>query len=90
MIGKDRKKTLHESRAQSERFLKLLDSYDALSQKDARMYEQYRENPDNFSTASITDAAARRETKIARFREEKALKTQIEVGSLSPKLRSPS
>lgn len=43
------------------------------------MYEQYRDNPNDFSTASLTDAVARRQTKINRFREEKTLKAKLEV-----------
>lgn len=70
---------LHSSREHYEKFLKLLDSYDILSREDARLYERYREKPDSFSTASVTDAAARRQTKINRFKEEKALKQKLEV-----------
>jgi len=50
-----------------------------LSKEEARLYERYKEIPDSFSTASITDAAARRQTKIERFKEEKALKEKLEV-----------
>jgi len=58
--------------------LKLLDSYDLLSREDLKTYEQCLENPNSFSTTSTTDAA-RRQTKIARFKGEKALKSKIEV-----------
>ncbi len=77
--GTDRKAVLLRSRIESERHLKLLDSYDLLSREDSKTYEQYLDNPNSFSTASTTDAAARRQTKIARFKEEKALKYRIEV-----------
>jgi hypothetical protein len=60
-------------------FLKLLDSYDVLSKADAKLYERFRDNPQSFSTASTSDAAARRQTKIARFREEKELRRKLEV-----------
>jgi len=82
VIGDDRKATLLSSRSGFERYLKLLDSYDLLSVEESRMYERYRERPNTFSTASVTDAAARRETKIARFREEKNLKAKMEVRNL--------
>jgi len=62
-----------------ERYLKQLDNYDILSKEEARLYERYKERPDNFSTASISDAASRRQTKIDRFKEEKALKEKLEV-----------
>jgi len=75
----DRKANLDRARLQYEKFLKLLDSYDILSKADVRLFEQYTENRNRFSTASTTDAAARRETKISRFRTEKELKQQLEV-----------
>lgn len=62
-----------------EKFLKLLDQYDVLSKSDARLFETYIEDRKNFSTASSKDAAARREAKISRFREEKELKRKLEV-----------
>jgi hypothetical protein len=62
-----------------ERFLKLLDSYDMLGKSDAKLFEAYLEDRTNFSTASTRDAAARREAKVARFREEKELKKKLEV-----------
>ncbi|KAF2143651.1 uncharacterized protein K452DRAFT_267914 [Aplosporella prunicola CBS 121167] len=76
--GGDRKANLLGARRSYDNFLKLLDSYDMLSKSDAKLYERYLEAPNSFSTASTTDAAARRETKIARFREEKAMKAKLE------------
>lgn len=78
-LDKDRRATLLKARTEAGEFLKLLDNYDALSPSDARLYERYRETPDSFSTASVTDAAARRHAKIARFKEEKSLKQKLEV-----------
>lgn len=83
ITGSDRKATLLRARQSYERFFKLLDSYDVLSKSDAKLYEKYQEAPNSFSTASTTDPAARRETKIARFRTEKDLKAKLEVRSLS-------
>ncbi|GAB7356649.1 hypothetical protein MBLNU459_g7367t1 [Dothideomycetes sp. NU459] len=82
--GGDRKSALERGQASYERFLRLLDSYDMLSPGDARLLEQYREAPITFSTASTTDPAARRETKIRRFREEKDLKQKLDYLQRNP------
>jgi len=74
-----RKENLLRSRIHYEKFLKLLDSYDLLHKGNAKLLEAYTEDKDNFSTASTQDAAARRETKVKRFREEKELKQKLEV-----------
>jgi len=50
-----------------------------LSKGDAKLLESYNEDKQNFSTVSTKDAAARRDVKIARFREEKGLKQKLEV-----------
>lgn len=75
----ERRRNLQYARGSLEKFLKILDSYDALSRDDFKMYEGYLENPDSFAAASTTDAAQRRNMKIARFKEEKALKSKLEV-----------
>ena len=74
-----RKENLLRARGHYEQFLKLLDSYDILGRADAKLLEAYTEDKNNFSTASTRDAAARRDAKIARFREEKELKRKLEV-----------
>jgi immunoglobulin-binding protein 1 len=74
-----RKESLVRAQVFYERFLKLLDSYDLLSRPDAKLYESYTEDKQNFSTVSTKDAAARRDIKIARFKEEKELKRKLEV-----------
>ncbi|KAI9723932.1 MAG: hypothetical protein M1812_000650 [Candelaria pacifica] len=74
----DRRDVLLRAREQFERFLNLLDTYGILSKGDKKLYEQYLDAPNSFSTISTTDAALRRESKIARFREEKGLKRKIE------------
>ena len=74
---------MHKARTSYETHLKLLDSYDILSQDDFRTYERYLENPNAFSTVSTTDAAQRRQSKINKFKEAKALKAKIEVLSSS-------
>ncbi|KAF2258511.1 type 2A phosphatase-associated protein 42 [Lojkania enalia] len=81
-----RKANLLRARGYYERFLKLLDSYDVLGKSDAKLWDQYLENRDSFSTAAARDAAGRREAKIARFREEKELKRKLEYIRQNPKL----
>ena len=76
--SRDRKSNLQRAQKSYGRYLKQLDSYDMLSKIDAALLEQYQESPDTFSTASSADATARRETKIRRFKEEKALKQKLE------------
>lgn len=80
----DRKLALNHAQASYERFLALLDTYDILSSGDARLLEQYRDAPSSFSTAATADAAARRDTKIRRFREEKELKQKLEYLQRNP------
>ncbi|CAI6332557.1 unnamed protein product [Periconia digitata] len=81
-----RKTNLLEARNYYERFMKLLDSYDMLSSSDGKLWEAYTDDKDHFSTANTKDAAARREVKIARFREEKELKQKLEYLRANPKL----
>lgn len=81
-----RKQNLLRARTYYEKFLKLLDSYDLLNKADAKLFEAYMEDKDNFSTANTRDPAARREAKISRFREEKELKRKIEYLQHNPKL----
>lgn len=62
-----------------ERFLALLDTYLMLSTSDRKLYERYIENRDEFSLIASNDPGARRDTKIARFKQEKELKLKLEV-----------
>jgi immunoglobulin-binding protein 1 len=73
-----RKRNLLKAQEFYERFLKLLDSYDVLAKSDEKLLETYLEDRNGFSTAP-KDAAARRDAKIARFRQEKELKQKLEV-----------
>jgi immunoglobulin-binding protein 1 len=81
-----RKSNLLRARDHYDRFLKLLDSYDMLSTSDARLLEAYTEDKANFSTVSTRDVAARRDVKIARFRQEKELKRKLEYLQQNPQL----
>ena len=76
----DRREVLKTARLKYEACLDLLDLYDILSPDDKKLYEQYLDNPDLFTTASTTDSAARRAAKIARYKHEKKLKQKLEVG----------
>ncbi|KAI9862091.1 MAG: hypothetical protein M1813_004866 [Trichoglossum hirsutum] len=80
----DRMSVLRQAREAYEKYLHLLESYDILSNSDIKLFERYRDDRDSFSTASTTDAAARRETKIARFKEEKEMKQKLEHLAQNP------
>jgi hypothetical protein len=86
----ERKANLLRARDHYERFVKLLDSYDVLGKSDAKLWESYLENKQQFSTASTRDAAARRDAKIQRFREEKELKKKLEASSFPHRLMCTS
>ncbi|KAF5861824.1 hypothetical protein ETB97_012452 [Aspergillus alliaceus] len=74
----DRMPTLRRALEQYENYLTRLDDYELLNDKDKKLYERYTANPTSFSLTSANDAAARREVKINRFREEKELKQRLQ------------
>ncbi|KAI4243411.1 MAG: hypothetical protein LQ352_007041 [Teloschistes flavicans] len=73
-----RKHVLQRSRVAFERYLKLLDSYEMLSKSDSKLYQRYLSSPDDFSLLSQSDPTARRNTKIARYKQEQELKLKLE------------
>ena len=73
-----RKQVIEEARGFYEAFLRRLDAYDVLGKEEMGLLERYLEDRDGFEVAS-GDAAARREGKIRRFRDEKELKNKLEV-----------
>lgn len=75
----DREAVLRRALDQYERFLTRLDEYELLSVGDKKLFEQYMANPSTFTLAPMDDAAARRDIKVRRFREEKELKQKLEV-----------
>lgn len=77
--GSNRQKLLQQASSLLESFLSRLDSYELLSSQNRRLLDQYQEDRKNFHLASTTDAAERRRVKVARFQEEKSLKTKLEV-----------
>lgn len=82
--GLGRKGNLQQAQKSYEQYLRQLDNYDMLSKSDAKLLEQYQDAPTTFSTASTSDAAARRDTKIRRFKEEKAMKQKLEYMRRNP------
>ncbi|KAL6719400.1 Type 2A phosphatase-associated protein 42 [Lecanora helva] len=79
-----RKIVLRQAQEAYERYLSLLDVYHMLSKSDRKLHERYIENRDEFSLISSTDPGARRDTKIARFKQEKELKLKLEFLSQVP------
>ncbi|KAL5113960.1 Type 2A phosphatase-associated protein 42 [Pleosporales sp. CAS-2024a] len=73
-----RRNNIMRAREHYEAFLKLLDSYDMLGASDCRLLEAYSEDKASFSTSNTRDAAARRDGKIARFRQEEEIKRKLE------------
>ena len=53
-----------------------------LNARDRKLYERFLEGRDDFSLISTTDPAARRDTKIARYKQENELKLKLEVWPL--------
>lgn len=82
--GADRRTVLRKGLESYEKFLTQLDDYDILSKGDKKLLEEYMAAPSAFTLAPINDAAARRDTKVRRFREEKELKQKLEVSQKSP------
>jgi len=78
LSSQDRKAVLHRAQDSYDKFLRQLDLYDILTSSDLKLLEQYRDSPTTFSTASTSDPAARRETKILRFKQEKDLKQKLQ------------
>lgn len=74
-----RQTVLHHAQDAFERFLALLDTYRLLSKGDSKLYETYLDDRTSFTTAAGSDPSARRDTKIARFRQETDLKCKLEV-----------
>lgn len=74
-----RKTALEQAREAYERFLGLLDTYSMLSKSDRKLYERYQDNREAFSLLASSDPSARRDTKIARYKQEQELKRRMEV-----------
>jgi immunoglobulin-binding protein 1 len=75
----DRHQTLGKASRLLDGFLTRLDQYNILSASDKKLYEQFQDSPTTFTLATSTNMEERRRVKVARFQEEKALKTRLEV-----------
>ena len=75
-----RKAVLRRSQEAFERYLSLLDTYRMLSKNDRKLYERYIDGRDDFSLMTSDDPSARRDAKIARYKQENELKLKLEVG----------
>lgn len=83
----DRQAMLTRASGFFDGFLSKLDQYSILSANDKKLFEQFQETPSAFTLASSTNAEERRRVKVARFQEEKALKTRLEVSGTSSLFR---
>ncbi|KAL8861764.1 MAG: hypothetical protein Q9178_001965 [Gyalolechia marmorata] len=73
----NRKAVLQQAQTAYELYLKLLDTYDMLSKADSKLYQRYLSSSDDFSLLSTSDPTARRNTKIARYKQEQELKLKL-------------
>lgn len=80
----DRRTVLKRAQQSYQNFLSLLDAYNILSKSNQKLHEQYLNNRNEFSLLSGRDAASRRDTKIARYKQEKQLKAKLELLSHDP------
>lgn len=51
-----------------------------LSKNDRKLFERYLDGRDDFSLMTSNDPSARRDAKIARYKQESELKLKLEVG----------
>lgn len=75
----DRRAVLKRAQDSYANFLSLLDAYSILSKSDQKLQEQYLNNRDEFFLLFGRDAISRRNTKIARYNQEKQLKAKLEL-----------
>ncbi|KAF4973718.1 hypothetical protein FZEAL_9245 [Fusarium zealandicum] len=76
---------LAESRSAYERFLAAADGYGLVVRPYDQLLERYRDDPDSFAVVASSDAAARRDGKIANYRAEKQLKEKLETLRRNPR-----
>lgn len=85
----NRKSIVDRSRECYERFLYILDSYNLLEPQAAKMLEVYSEDPTAFTTTPSSDAAARRNAKIANYKVETGLKQKLAYLRRNPAYGDP-
>lgn len=81
----ERKETIRKTRSCYEAFLGLLDRYELLKGEYAKLFERYNDGPEHFTTVAGSDAAAKRNAKIANFKAEKALKDKLALLKRNPR-----
>ena len=75
----DRRTVLKRARESYENFLSRLDAYGILSKSDQTLQEHHLNNRNEFSLLSSRDATSRRDTKIARYKQEMQIKAKLEL-----------
>ncbi|KAI0022345.1 TAP42-like family protein [Xylariomycetidae sp. FL0641] len=81
----ERKAALSATREAYEKFLHLLDTYSMLSTPHQKLFAEYNDYPEAFSTVSTTDPTARRNAKIANFKAEREMKQKLDYMRRSPR-----
>ncbi|KAK7403124.1 Type 2A phosphatase-associated protein 42 [Neonectria punicea] len=81
----ERADVLASARAAYDRFLALVDGYALVSAPYDRVLERYRDHPEAFAVVATSDAAARRDGKIANYKAEKQLKDKLETLRRNPR-----
>ena len=84
VIGVNRLPLLRQAQDAYSRYLGLLDDYELLFPKDKKLYAKYNQEKDAFALLPSHDPTARRETKIARFNQERELKQKLAYLSQNP------
>ena len=78
-----REATLRAALGLLESFLERLDQYNLLSRADRELFERFQEDKSTFRLVTKDNAEERRKSKISRFQEEKVLKAELQVRTLS-------
>ncbi|KAF8477225.1 TAP42-like protein [Kalaharituber pfeilii] len=85
--GIDRKTTLLRAQASYKSFLHLCDMYEILNKADREIFESLSKAASATNLSHLpSDPGTRRQAKIARFRQEKELKTKLEALAKSTNL----
>lgn len=79
----DRGSQLLQAREYFNDFLRVQEDYDILSTRHFKLYREFVNDRDNFSTISTTDATVRRAEKIAYYKYGKELEQKLQVSLLS-------
>lgn len=88
-LDQDRGRQLLQARSYFNEFLKIQDNYDILATRHVKLYRQFLDDKDNFSTISTTDFNARRAEKVANYRLGKELEQKLAVRPGKPRQNFP-